>query len=316
MTEQFQLPLSFLAGAAACFYGATHLLWRGFGGHTPARPMLRGVVLGLPVVAVAAYASLAGASAMGVSILLSGAVIFVTLILGVIAISNPYPSGTASPALRLLPPLAAATFVIGLSGELTITHAIALLSMTLVLFWSHPSETDEQAGSLDAPASALAGALLVVGTIALGVAVTRLLTLPILPVIGPVIVPLTILGAIGLLVGDAHARSSRQATDTVVATAITLIGIGLPLVILMAHLVAAMAPVASTQPATQSATPVAAAVVMPIQSWRIDTVLLTVICLMLTPVGLGRFKLSRLDGLLLILASLAFLMITVSTARL
>jgi Ca2+/Na+ antiporter len=314
MTEQFQLPLSFLAGAAACFYGATHLLWRGMGGHTPARPMLRGVVLGLPVVAVASYASLAGASAMGVSILLSGAVIFVTLILGIIAISNPYPSGTASPALRLLPPLAAATFVIGLSGELTITHAIALLSMTIVLLWSHPSETDEHAGPLDAPASAWAGALMVVGTIALGVAVSRLLTLPILPVIGPVIVPLTILGAIGLLVGDTHARASKQATDTVVATAITLIGIGLPLVILMAHLSAAVA-TSTTQPATQPADPVAA-VVMPIQSWRIDTVLLTVVCLMLTPVGLGRFKLSRLDGLLLILACLAFLMITVSTARL
>lgn len=307
MAESVPLPLSYLAGAAVCFYGGTHLLWRGMGGHATSRPFLRGVVLAAPIIAVAAWASVMGEPGKAVALLTSGALIMITLSLGIIAISAPQ-GGVFSPSLKLIAPLAAAMFVIGLSGELNLSHAIAVAAMAGVLVWARSVDRPLDVAPTSSAASVYAGVLLGVGTVAMSIAVSKLVHLPVLPVLGPVVVPLTILGAIGLLVGDLHARAGDRAIDTVSGATVALIGIGVPVVIVIAHVLFAASP-AATQPVTQPA------VVMPLQAWRIDTVLLTIISLMLLPVGFGRFTLGRLEGVLLILACVFFMIVTVATAR-
>lgn len=306
MADSVPLPLSYLAGAAVCFYGGTHLLWRGFGGHATAHPFLRGIILALPIILVAAWASAIGEPGKAIAILTSGALIMITLSLGIVAMSAPN-GGVFAPSLKLVAPLSAAMLIIGFSGPLYLSHAVGVAAMAVILLWAHPrpSPLDRQPGRGSATVYALL--LLALGTVAMSIAIGKLVNLPILPVLGPVVVPLTILGAIGLLVGDTHARAGDRAVDTIVATTMGLLGIGVPLVIVIAHAQFAASP-ASTQPVTQPA------IVMPLQAWRIDTVLLTILSVMLLPVGFGRFTLGRLEGILLILACVFFMLVTVATA--
>ncbi len=302
-----QLPLSLLVGAAITFYLGTHLLWQGFGGHRARSPMARGMLIAMPMVLIAIWMAIGDRAVNGIAILMTGATLLLTLTLGVCAISNPHNGTLQSPTLRLLAPLAAATFVIGLSGELNLTHAICLAAMTIVLLWTLPPKPDGELAAVKPALTAAGSACLIVGAAAMILAVTRLMQLPIVPLAGPVVVPLVLLASVGLLVGDVHAGAGESAVDTIVGAAIALLGIGIPLAIVAAHVVWFSA--SPTQPATQPA------IVMPIASWRIDSVLITLLSILLLPVSLGRFSLSRLEGFLLVLACMGYMYVTVLTAR-
>jgi len=302
-----QLPLSLLVGAAVLFYFGTHLLWHGFGGHRTRSPILRGVLLAMPIVIVAIWLVLDGHPGKGVAILLTGATLLLTLTLGVCAISNPHRDTVHSPSLRMLAPMAAAAFVVGLSGELSVTHAICLTAMAGVLLTTRPPAEASDGGAVNATAGALGTIVLIAGAAAMIYAITKLLQLPVIPLAGPVVVPLVLLASVGLLVGDVHAGTGDRAVDTIVGAVLTLIGFGLPLAIVAAHAMASAS--GTTQPATSPA------IIMPVGSWRIDTVLLTILSVMLLPVGFGRFSLSRLEGFCLVLACVGYMFVTVMTAR-
>lgn len=310
MTDPVSLPVSLLAAAAILFYGASHLLWRQTGGHQAQYPFVRGILLALPSILIAGWACWIGESSKSVALLTSGAVIFITLLLGIVSMSAP-AGGISSSALKMLAPLSVGTLIIGLSGELRLIHAWSLLAMAVLLVWAFPKTPFGSQGQSSGRGWAYTVFLYLMGVIAMSIAVSKIVELPVLPLLGPVVVPLTVLGAIGLLVTDLQRGESLgedPAVQTICGGVLALLGIGLPLVIVLAHLTGGTGP-ATTQP---TGTP---AVIMPLQAWRIDTVLLTVLSVILLPAGLGRFRLGRLEGVLLVLTCLLFLMVTVSTAR-
>lgn len=310
MTEPVSLPVSLLGIAAILFYGATHLLWFQTGGHQTRHPFVRGVFLAWPSILVAGWACWIGESGKAIALLTSGAVIFITLLLGVVAMSGP-AGGIGSSGLKMLAPLSVGTFIIGLSGELRPIHAWSLLGMMVLLVWAFPRTYSVSPVKTGIRGWVYTVLLYLVGVVVMSIAVSRIVELPVLPLLGPVVVPLTVLGSIGLLVTDLQRGSSSSEADavqTICGGAVTLLGMGLPCVILLGHWTGG-AVSSTTQPL------VTPPVVMPLQAWRIDTVLLTVLSVILLPVGLGRFRLGRLEGVLLVLTCVLFLVVTVSTAR-
>jgi Ca2+/Na+ antiporter len=53
--------------------------------------------------------------------------------------------------------------------------------------------------------------------------------------------------------------------------------------------------------------------VMPLSTWRVDSVLLVVASVMLLPIGAGRFRLSRVEGIAFILLYLAYAAVATRT---
>jgi hypothetical protein len=321
-----QYPLSLLVGAAVLCYGGTHMVWRGLGGARTRWPMLRGAALAMPICVVAGSLALAGQAGQGVAVLLTGAVLLATLVLGVCAASAPAATGMTGTSLRLLAPVAAAMVVVGISGPLTVVHAIAIGSMTFALLWARPRQDTPVAEAAPAPMmreAVLLGAILLMGgAVALSMAVMRFLQMPIIPLAGPIAAPMALLAAIGLLAGDVHAESqqagtSERAADTIVAGILTLLGFGLPVLILLAHALHSSPigyPLAATQPTTQPS-PSTPAILMPLATWRIDAVLLGIVSLFLLPVSLGRFTLGRLEGACLALGAVAYVITSVIASR-
>lgn len=334
MPNQLQLPLSFLVGASVVFYIGTHVLWRGFGAHRPVYAMSRGALLGLPIVLIALWLTLQSRAGLGVSVLMTASVVMVTLVLGVSAMSAPDDDGLASPSLRLLVPIAAAVFIAGMSGELRLSHALLIGVVTTAMLLSRQGEAVTGTSRVASGPIWLSVICLVAGAIILSRAVDALVKLPIVPLVAPVIVPLAILAAVGLLVGDVHARSNAAVIDTVVGCVIGLLGVGLPLVIMTGTLAAplnadldrsyaavGLAPslttTAPTAPPTSApaGVPEAPLITMPLATWRIDAVLLVVLAGLLFPAGMGKASLGRVEGMFLVLVCIFFMIVTVLTVR-
>ncbi|MBC7784430.1 MAG: hypothetical protein H7144_11380 [Burkholderiales bacterium] len=335
MPNQLQLPLSFLVGASVVFYIGTHVLWRGFGAHRPVYALSRGALLGLPIVLIALWLTLQSHAGLGVSVLMTASVVMVTLVLGVSAMSAPDDDGLASPSLRLLVPIAAAVFIAGMSGELRLSHALLIGVVTSAMLLSRPRDEVVTGTRRVGSGHIWLGVIcLIAGAIILSQAVDALVKLPIVPLVAPVIVPLTILAAVGLLVGDVHARSNAAVIDTVVGCVIGLLGVGLPLVILTGTLAAplyadldrsyavlelapGLATTAPTAPPTSApaGVPEAPLITMPLATWRIDAVLLVVLAGLLFPAGMGKASLGRVEGMFLVLVCVFFMIVTVLTVR-
>jgi hypothetical protein len=91
---------------------------------------------------------------------------------------------------------------------------------------------------------------------------------------------------------------------------------------------ATTAPVASTQPASQPTTQAAAdeepasddaagakEMVFPVLVWRVDTVALLVLGLVLLPAAIGRWTLGRRDGVIMLFVYVAYLMVVAAAGR-
>lgn len=313
MSETLRKLFPFLIPAAVVLYVATHLLWRGLGGHTGGRGFLRGVILALPVMAIAAWFGTAGAGGVGVAVMLTGCVLMLTLVVGACAMSDPHEGTTTGPALGLVAPLAAATFVIGFTGELQYSHALALLVLGVVLVWAKPKPVViGEPGALHPQLLVFGAVLLLAGTIGMIFAGSQLVHLTMTPMAGPILLPLILLAAIGLLVGDVHHAQGASAAETCGGFVVTLLGFGMPLVILLSRAVAPW-----IHPTTAPATDLAGTppIIMPWASWRVDAVVLLIVSLLLLPVASGRIRLARLEGLLLVIACVMYMAISVVAAR-
>src|SRR6185503_3917420 len=119
-----------------------------------------------------------------------------------------------------------------------------------------------------------------------------------------------------------HGRTDR-ATAAIIGIALLNLFLLLPLVVI-AHYVSQAAQsmhaadAAATQPATTHAVEVTmmtlAPLPFPLAVWRVDTVLLIVLGMMLVPVSLGRWPLRRIEGFVLTLLYGAYLIISTTIA--
>lgn len=310
MSDTLGKLFPYLIPAALCLYVGTHVLWRGTGGHAGGRGFARGVLLAMPVGLLAMWFGTRGAGDVGIAICVAASVLMLTLVLGACAMSDPHDGTTSGPSFGLLAPLCAATLFIGYAGELNLTHAIALLVLGIVLAWASP--TPVLTGELPVlkPRLLVGGVLLMVlGAAGMAMVGHGLMQLSMATMAGPIILPLLLLASIGLLVGDVHHAQGPTAAQTIGGFVITLLGFAVPGVIMIARARAVAIVQASTQPT--ELTPL----VVPWASWRIDSLVLVIVSVLLLPVAAGRVKLARLEGLLLVLACVVYMSVTVLSVR-
>ncbi|MGC4032816.1 MAG: hypothetical protein QM754_13995 [Tepidisphaeraceae bacterium] len=320
MNDPLIFSLVLILLAALGLYVGVRLLWAA----VPWAGLWRGAVMATPVIGLCVYHT-PTAPGIAVATLVSAAVLAVTLGLGVSTIDLPVAEADGSPTLRTLLPLAAVTCLVGFHGDLKWWHALALLAVGGLTLWTADGER-RSARSPAMPVLALPAAVLIAaGLVGLVWGVTVFTSLGRAAAFTPVIVLLTVpavlLALLGLLTSEAREQTPETPHETVVGLTAACLGIGLPIVIAaslgfeaLAWKVLALTPPAggvATQPvmsaivsSTQPATP--PAVVMPLATWRIDSVLLVVVSVLLLPLGFGRFKIGRAEGAWLIVLYLAY----------
>ncbi|HEY0010261.1 MAG TPA: hypothetical protein VGB55_16180, partial [Tepidisphaeraceae bacterium] len=228
---------------------------------------------------------------------------------GITGLSLRTGAGVASSSFRLLLPLTACVCLIGFTGALRWEHAAAVAVIAGVLVWSMPpsvARLDHDGTGRLKPVWLIGAAILMLGALAVCLlAVQTMPTLLSLAVGKPVIVLIFVFAIIGLLASESQLDRPAAAIDTVVGYVLACLGFALPLVIVLGKGISYAVVSASTQPAT------APTVVMPLHTWRIDSVLLVVLSILVLPAGLGRYTVGRVEGILFVLAALTYLVMTV-----
>lgn len=301
---------TYLVIGALVAYAGMRVLWHGLG----TGGVMRGAGLALPIVAVAIAFTVMGFGGLSIAILCTASVMMLTLGLGVTAAGASSAEGVASPSLRLVAPLAACTFIVGFSGELSIIHAIAIGVVALLALWSAPrpvvsAGTGSQLRSIPLALGiiiALGGAGIIV--MAAYVFITRVSNITGTP-ITVIMAPALLLSVLGLFAHEARRGAGDSAIDATSSFVVTCLG-GQALTILLAHLLrtSSMADlierstehvtVPSTTQAQRAVDAVSSvpAIVMPMATWRVDSVLLVVVSTLLIPVGTGHLRLGRIEG--------------------
>jgi len=287
-TDPFTQALLLLFVATLVSYAALHALWRGCGVTGAAR----GAVVALPVTAFAIWQTSLGHASIGIAALTAASVLVLTLGIGVASLNHSPPHEPASSTLRGLLPLTACVFLIGFSGALTLRHALALGivgAMTVITIgWARPTS------SLVRPIALLLGAALAMLALHFVIRATGLLSIGsgsmvVTPMVVLLVTPALLLSLLGLLAGDAKSSGAGSAMSTIAGFVTTCLGIAMPLVIVVAHAIN-KADGANASPPVQ----------MSLATWRVDAVFLVMLSVLLLPVASNRFKLGRVEALLLI----------------
>ncbi|HEX8341763.1 MAG TPA: hypothetical protein VF624_12710 [Tepidisphaeraceae bacterium] len=319
MPPPLLIHLSVFLTAAVLLYAGTGALFRAFGSVNPVRPMWRGAVLAMPVVACGVGLAVGGHGTRGIALAAAAGAVMLTLGTGVVALGAGQ-GGATSTALRLLAPLAAGITLIGFSGQLTALHGVLVAAMAFTLIWARPADSMRDVSVPNAPLPdrrplALAALLLALGSAATLLSIMRLGSTVPIAVTTPAIVLMLVVAALGLLATESQTGNGAAGLETVVAYVITALGVALPLAILTAvaqgHLAEWARPPA-TQPTTAPTT-TPTVLLMPVPTWRIDSLVLLVTSLYLIPAGFGRATLGRADGYFLVFVGVAFLVATVAT---
>ena len=302
MLEPRHLTLLLLVAAATFLYAGTRLAWSGLAGLGRRRPLLRGAVLTGPLIVLAVWFTLIHRAGDAISLLASAAAIMLTLGLGVVGTSARAGEEASTPALRLVLPLAACLCLIGFTGLLRWEHAVFLSVIGGIMTWSLPPivrVADEETADLRVGGLLLAVPLVLAGLWVCLLAIGATPGLLNLAVGKPAVVLIFVFAAIGLLASESHLGRPAAGAETVVGYVLGCLAVGIPAVIVLGR----------SLPYLHDPAP--PAVVMPLHTWRIDSVLMTVIGAILLPVSLGRFGIGRVEGTLLILASFAYVVMTV-----
>ena len=316
--DPVQTSLLLLVAAAVVLYAGVRLLWAA----VPSAGLWRGAAVAVPVIVLAVQQT-AGSPGTGVALLVGAGVLAMTLGLGVAMLDLPeaatpgVPAGAASPVVRTLLPLAAVVCLAGFHGELSLKIAAAIAVVGGLSLWSASGErTVVPTNAAPVAAGVPAAVLLAGGLVLLTVATSHFRSAAgnaaVTPVVVLLTVPAALLAMVGLLAAEARRHAPQTPLETVTGFTLACLGVGLPLAIAVGHgwpkavaLAGRVVPrFASTQPATQPFGGMA--VLMPLATWRIDSVLLLVVAALLVPVGTGRLRLGKPEGTLLILLYLAY----------
>ena len=292
--------LCFIA-AFGLSYAGMRLLWTGVG----AGGVLRGFVLAAPVVALSVLFSLVGQPGAAIAVCLAAAVLMLTLGTGVAATGRGedlnYESATPT-AIRFVLPLAAAACAAGFNGRLTLVHLLVLAVVGGMTAWSALPLVSAggvwNAGKIVTAAVLLATA---VGLIAL--AGRQFQTLAGAAVVTPLVVllaaPALLLPLMGLLSTETAMSHFASAGDTIAGFVIATVGVAMPLSLGTGLL--RMAVVQRFLPGWPKHVPM-----MPVATWRIDSLLLLTVAALLSPGVAGKLRLGKVEGVFLIALYLAY----------
>ena len=301
------------AGGGVALYVAARSAADALGGGQPMRAARLAIGNWMPIVVVAVAAVLVNQPAAAIGVVFATSVASLTLGLGTISIMAGSASSAAEPPSQgmksswpMILPTALLVFLAGFRGQLTILHAIVLAIQGIIVF----TVCREAISSASLPASKyrplrtiqfiLAVALAGIGawcalhameqaSHASEAASPALLAATFLS-------PLLLLPLLGSGIDLAQRGSAEVAADACVGMMLLNLCVLLPILIVVSYAsghLKFLTPVGRLQ--------------LPLVVWRVDVVALIVLGLFLLPVGLGRWKLSRMQGLGLIGGYAAYL---------
>lgn len=276
---------------------------------------------------LAAWGVAVGRGDVAVAMVFSSAVSALSLALGVTLLSSPRHAEPSAGERwwLMLGPLAGVALLTGLSGRIGGFHILCLLAlaaMTRMLVRDDGARTPElpvarRPTALRVIQAALALVLVGVGCWTAFLAID-LVNARVGRETGDVLATILFGPASALpLIGAAHHllqhRRASEAVGSLIGAAVLLIGVTLPLL-------AAAWSLRNFNPPeldgdwlslVRDGLP---ALPFPLRAWRVDAVLLVVLAIAIAPAAFGRWSLGRLEGLLLLLCYLGYLVASVTTS--
>lgn len=326
-----------LAGGA--LYVASRAAADALAGDDPDRPGRRALGHWLPIAATAFAAAAAGRPEVAVGLVFATSVAGLSLVLGILTYLTPVETLPASRrAWPFVLPAALLALIAGFRGHLTPMHAFAMLllgtaflSVWLDLTPGDPRASESRAtydpgrepGRSPWPLAAqavLALALAVLGGWAAVQATaraadnSRLLSGGMLA--ATVLSPLLTLPVLGSGSAVAQRGHAASVVSTLVALALLNLCALLPLLALGWYAATGLPSSGAGVSALAAVREHGKPLPYPLTTWRVDTVVLTVLGLGLVPVAMGRWPLRRLDSAALIVAyALYMAVVTTLSAR-
>lgn len=282
----------------------------------------------LSIACVCIFAILAGRTEIALCVILATSVACLTLVLGIMAYVAPMtaPPGEGRALWPFVLPAAVLALVSGLSGKITVVHAGAMLLLggVLVPLVTHRSAEPRSTlppNAARGPAQRIASsAQLAVALVLAGLAAwaavhgaqqlhgqSRVFNASLIAsaLIGPSLV-IPILSSSSLM---AHRGQSTQAITLYTQIVLLNLCLLLPMVALLWYirpwLIGGMASYSDL------ATNLNPPIIYPLLVWRLDTLVLVVLGVMLVPVWTGRWMLGRYEGIGLMIGYGMYLMLTV-----
>ncbi len=260
----------------------------------------------IPVLMAALVATWAGLEPLAINVLFASTVMTVTLVAGVSLLTAPVETeGVTRRAWGFFLPLAAIVWTIGSLGDINYRSAIALALVGGVLAWvgdsapvaarARPQVRLRLTQMLLATIVAGMGAVFAVIAVQTVLAASRPITQGMLA--STLIAPLVVLPLLGATSEMALSLgSSSQPISVCMISAILNLCAGLPAI-------TALRAAKRFLLRSDSAVPYP----LPYGTWRIDSMVLLVVGLLILPIALGRWSPSRVEGLLLVLIYVLYL---------
>ena len=324
------LGLLLIAASAIAFYIAARVAVDSLTNLDHPSPSRLAFAHWLPVALLALTALITGYPIVAVCVVFGTSVAALTLNLGLVTATTggEISAGDFSRAWPMLLPAALIAFVAGFSAHLTLAHAVILVIEAIMVgvVWFGPAHTSNPQSSTSYPTTpppnysttsspdpltsrryillffamliAILGSLIgVYGAIRMSIDIP--LTTPgLVAAVG--LSPLLVLPMIGTGTLLAERGESTAAASSLVGITLLNLCVLLPLLVvawLIRRLVLRL-------PDTPSSIP------YPIAAWRVDTVFILIMGAVLIPVAVGRWRLGRFEGVILVIAYAAYLGVT------
>lgn len=332
-------PMLLLIGVVVFIYVATRTLLDAI--ESPAdTPGWAGLIGAVPTALVAVIAAWRGRPEIALGVLLATSVGLLTLVLGILTlIGAPRDEARLRRLWALVLPCALILLLIGFRGQLDRFHGFILLvqAVPIFLLWLEPSSDSSVSRICRVDSQRRRGRWVIV-LLGLGVAwvgalaavqatidYSAWLRLPSGALVATLMIaPALVLPIIGVTGPLAQGARYTSAVTMLVAIVLVNLCVAIPLVIGVwevrnmvidpaAHRIdAAMTTTTEHVDHRPTSKPV---LVFPMSTWRVDTVLLVIVGLLLLPVAMGLWPLGRVEGVALILGYVAYVGITGFMAR-
>jgi hypothetical protein len=276
----------------------------------------------MPIAWCAVLAALTGHSSIAIGIVFASAIAGLALVLGVLVCIAPTTqiADVRTAAWAFIVPGGVLAFMAGFRGSVGPWHALMLLAAGVFVWrvWSGPREMNESSP----PAVPIGGRAIVqlmlailIGGLGAWLALkatliaddrTRIATGGLLAL--AVLSPLLMLPVLGVGSGTVQNGHTGAAIGTLVGITLLNLFLLLPLITLSHYIhQIALAAMDGARTLTQIREMDLTPLPFPIAVWRVDTILLIVLGLVIAPVGLGRWTLHKIEGLALALIYAAYL---------
>lgn len=323
-------PLIIAAGVAmyiACKAGVDAIV-----GGAAATPGRLAVGQALPIFVLAVAAMLTNRPQVAVGVVFSTAVACLSLAAGTaVAVSPPHNHPVARRGWAMLVPAGLLAFLAGFGGKVSAVNGLLLAIQGLVVFrlWNDRAVTQAEAfpknlggnwrdhllRSLQAAlaiALAAIGAWLAMQGIDIASATTEIGSAGLLT--AAILSPMLVLPIIGVGTELAHKQQSGVAVSSHVGVALLNVFVLLPCLVLISYRHEMMwniqemwAKLRPTSPIRPLSPQFHSELIFPLAVWRVDVVMMIALGLLLLPVAIGRWSLTKMHGVGMILAYIVYL---------